>query len=412
MKQATLTLPDSAIRSAADAGAPHWVATWACSTAEPVYFFPIEFKPQPQPICGSVRHWLRVSVGGSQLRIKVSNATGTQALHLGALSIARVDPTDASQCQAQPGSLRELRFGGAAQLSLAPGECRLSDVLDFAVQPLEALLISSYFPQNYTPGCGEHEALLLDAQNAALLAQWPQAKRLLGRPVATAIEVCSARPAAVWAVLGDSLVDGATQPGCTLRSWTDVVARRAASHGDALAVVNAGIGGNCLAATLIGPMALQRLDRDVFSMPGLSGLLLSIGINDLGIGGRSIDGQLRPMPKLNHQIAAYRQVIARARACGIAVCATTLMPFRDAFLFTEEKEVLRQGINTWMRGTDEFDAVFDFDAVVRDHQDASRLRSDYDVGDHLHLNQQAHQALGQSVDLKLLMQLDLLASRR
>ena len=222
-------------------------------------------------------------------------------------------------------------------------------------------------------------------------------------PAVSAITVQPLQPARTIVALGDSITDGSTRKGRALRSWVDVLAQRLHERGgeSGYGVVNAGIGGNCLLENLIGPPALARLDRDVFSFSRLSHLLVCEGINDLGVGGRTVDGVLHPMATFEGMVMAYRQIIERAHERQVRVIGATLMPFRDAFLFTEEKEQVRLAVNHWIRHSGAFDAVLDFDQVLRDASDPSRLREEFDSGDHLHPNEEAHVAMGHAIDLEL-----------
>jgi lysophospholipase L1-like esterase len=224
------------------------------------------------------------------------------------------------------------------------------------------------------------------------------------RPTVTGIAVAVERSPGAIVCLGDSLTDGAGAQSAEFRSWTDIVARRLRErHGDAApAVVNAGIGGNQLIGTLIGPPALARLDRDVFATPGISHLVLFEGINDIGAGGRtSIEGVTWPLVTTEGLIAGYQQILTRARARGIQVVGATLLPFRGSLFFLEEKEVVRQAINHWIRTSGAFDQVLDFEAALRDPRDASRLAAAFDSGDCMHPNAAGQRALGAAVNLEV-----------
>ena len=145
----------------------------------------------------------------------------------------------------------------------------------------------------------------------------------------------------------------------------------------------------------------MRLDRDVFATPGVTDLIVLEGINDIGVGGRTIEGVTYPMIVFDELVAAYLQIIERAHERGVKVIGGTLLPFRDAFFFSDEKERTRQSINAWIRNGGAFDGVIDFDAVVRGPGDSSALRPEFDTGDHLHPNHAAYRTMGEAVDLSL-----------
>jgi lysophospholipase L1-like esterase len=94
-------------------------------------------------------------------------------------------------------------------------------------------------------------------------------------------------------------------------------------------------------------------------------------------------------------------MIQRAHAQGLRVFGATLTPFEGANYWTPEGEAKRQALNEWMRTSKAYDAVLDFDAVVRDPNRPTRVLAQYDPGDHLHLNAAGYQAVASTIDLGL-----------
>ena len=168
-------------------------------------------------------------------------------------------------------------------------------------------------------------------------------------------------------------------------------------------VLNAGIGGNRLLRDGLGPSALARFDRDVLAQPGVRWLIVLEGINDIGTAaGARAKGE--PAATADDLIAAYSQIIERARARGIRVYGATIMPFEGftyAGYYTAEGEADRQKVNTWMRTSGRFDAVIDFDAVTRDPERPSRLSAAIDGGDHLHPSAAGYRIMADAIDLAL-----------
>jgi lysophospholipase L1-like esterase len=58
-------------------------------------------------------------------------------------------------------------------------------------------------------------------------------------------------------------------------------------------------------------------------------------------------------------------------------------------------------VNAWIRTSGEYDAVFDFDRVLRDPDFPSRILPLYDSGDHGHPTDEGYKALAEAVDLKV-----------
>lgn len=379
-----------------------WIGTWAASAAAPVYFVPPEIMVTPTPLAGTMRHRLRISAGGRRVCLQLSNVCGTAPLPVGGVSIGLCAP--AGRWQAE--RLHRLTFDGETGCVIPAGACVLSDPLELRVPPLAELLVSVYFPQAFTPARSEgvHWAGHVADVDRVMDLALPDAIPTALRPNVTLLAVEVDRPCAAVVCLGDSLTDGAGSSSLEFRSWTDVLARRLqARHGaDAPAVVNAGIGGNQLLGSLIGPSALDRLEGDVLAVPGVSHLVVFEGINDIGAGGRmTMEGKMRPLVSAPEMIDGYRQILARSRARGISVIGATLPPFRGGLFFTEGKEPVRLAVNDWIKNSGAFDQVLDFDAVLHSAGEPSRLGSEFDSGDCLHPNADGQWALGQSIDLDI-----------
>jgi lysophospholipase L1-like esterase len=399
------------------------VGTWGASPAAPTYFIPVEFIPAPFPIQGTIRHRLRVSAGGSRMRLRISNEAGDRALIVGGASIGLACATAAC---VQNGTVTRVSFSRLPTARILPGAAVVSDPIDLQVAHHGDLIVSLYLPQPFMAAQGgdTHKAALSAGQDNVMSIDWPDAASINVRPIVTAVTVVPLRPTRAVVTLGDSITDGSTDAtGClpfAFRGWPDILAQRLNERAatdqapgvppggevTAYSVVNAGIGGNCLLKNFIGIHALARLDRDVFAIPGVSHLIVSEGVNDIGIGGRTIDGSTYPMVSAEELIAGYHQIIERAREQGVRVIGGTLPPFRDAFYFLEEKELVRQTVNRWMRDAHAFDGLVDFDRVLHEPGDPSRLRSDFDTGDHLHPNMAAFIAMGNAIDLEMFAALE------
>jgi lysophospholipase L1-like esterase len=87
---------------------------------------------------------------------------------------------------------------------------------------------------------------------------------------------------------------------------------------------------------------------------------------------------------------------------GVAVIGATLSPFEDTTIerfYTVEKEAKRQAVNRWIRTSGAFDAVIDFDQVVCDPARPTRMRSEYNSGDHLHPSDAGMAAMAGAIPL-------------
>jgi len=354
------------------------------------------FKPKP-PITGTQRSRFAVAIEGSQIRVRVSNEESDKPLRIAAGSVALAD----KDFDAQPGSMRPLTFGGRRDIVIPAGSPALSDPVEMVVSVGSELVVSLYTPLGAAtkPFGG---ALMSAADgDQTLTEKLTGADSIIGRPLVSGLSVLTPKAPRIIVALGDSITDGNRDKLGVLRSWPEELGHRLASRsGPAIAIVDAGIGGNCVITSGWGRAAVARFDRDVARIDGVSHLVVLEGINDIGSAGQSFAGNSAPLETAD-LITGYRQLIARAHTRGIKVIMGTLLPFSGAMYFSPAKERQRTDVNVWIRNSGEPDAVIDFDAVMRDPGEPMRLRADYDSGDHLHPGEAGYKAMGDAIDLKL-----------
>ncbi|MGH9584525.1 MAG: GDSL-type esterase/lipase family protein, partial [Bryobacteraceae bacterium] len=154
----------------------------------------------------------------------------------------------------------------------------------------------------------------------------------------------------------------------------------------------------------LGPNALARFDRDVLAQPGVRYLIVLEGVNDLGILTRAGNVPRSEHNALVHRIlSAYSQMIERAHEHGIWAIGATIMPYAGSNYYHPgpSSEADRQAINNWIRAAGHFDAVIDFDKIMRDPAHPNRLLPAYDSGDHLHPSSAGYRVMGDAVPLAL-----------
>ncbi|KAF1004559.1 MAG: hypothetical protein GAK28_03936 [Luteibacter sp.] len=386
------------------AAGPAWVATWQASP-QPVWG--TEF-PFPTYLPGSldnrtIRQVARVSLGGTRLRIVLSNTYGGQPVRVGKATVAIPGAKGAVVAD----SLRVVTFGGSAETSLPPGASLVSNPIALTLPALSQVAVSVYLPEA-TPVTGFH----WDGKQTAWIAQGDQvaasglhdATETTARPLLSGIQVETISTPRAVVVLGDSITDGASASLDKDRRWPDFLAARFAPRG--IAVVNAGISGGRLLSDGMGVNALARLDRDVFAQPGVRDLVVMIGINDIAWPG-TIFARGERRPTLEALQAGYRQLVAQAHLHGIRVTGATLTPFEGALpgtpmadYYDADKDALRKRLNEWIRKSDLFDAVIDFDALLRDPSHPDHLRDIYDSGDHLHPGDEGNKAMANAVNVE------------
>ena len=394
---ATATAPAP---SAATANA-RWIGTWGAS---PFGFQAFGPAPAPQPFVNqTVRQKLRISVGGSQVRIRFSNELGTTPLVIGAATIALAGNDSA----VDTASLRTLTFGGETSVALPPGAPALTDPVELAVADLAELAISVYLPAETAPAT-MHMGRSAYVSAAGDFTQAPSldgAEQSTNHVFLTGVYVLTTEDVAVVAALGDSITDGAASTPHSYNAWPDHFATRvsAGTGTGKIAIVNHGISGNQVLRDGAGSSALARFDRDVLSTPGLTHVVVLEGINDIGIGGFAFPGAEGPPPAERtaaELIAGYRQLIARAHASGLKIFGATLTPFEGTFAgyYTPAKDEVRLQVNEWIRDSGEFDAVIDFEAAIRDEANPRVMKAEYDSGDKLHPGDVGYRRMAEAID--------------
>ena len=381
-----------------------WVGTWAASQQIPE---PQNALPGEALRDITLRQLFHLSLGGTTVRVRLSNAFGTEPLHFTSVHIAR--PLAAASSAIDPGSDRPLSFSGSSDVTVPAGAEYVSDPVEYSVAPLSSLAITFHLdaapaPQTGHPGSRATSYYIHGDQVTA--ATLPNANKIDHWYQVSGIDVLAPVPAASVVALGDSITDGHGATTNGNERWTDVLARRLqASPGTRqISILNQGIGGNHLLTDGLGPSALARFDRDVLAQSGVHWLIVFEGINDLGGLARQGEAPSTEHSLLVHRIiAAYQQIIARAHTHSIRVMGATITPYvgSDYYHPAPANEADRQTINHWIRASAHFDAVLDFDRVVRDPSRPDRLLPAYDCGDHLHPSPAGYRALAEAVPLSL-----------
>jgi cephalosporin-C deacetylase-like acetyl esterase/lysophospholipase L1-like esterase len=373
--------------TAAPTEALHWVAAWASAQQVPE---PRNALPAQALRDATLRQIAHLSIGGTSLRVRLSNAFGMEPLRIASARVARV--VSAETGEIDPATDRALAFAGRRDVIIPPGADYLSDPLDFPVERQSDLAISLHLdapPERETGHPGSRETSFLVRGDHVSAPRLDGAQRVEHWYFLSGVQVAAAADAATVVALGDSITDG---HGATTNGndrWPDDLARRLASEASALglSVVNAGIGGNRLLADGLGPNALARFDRDVLGQAAVRDLIVLEGINDLGVAtSHGVLTRAAHEALVGRITAAYGQLIARAHAAGLRVMGGTLTPDAGSSLYHPDAaaESDRQAVNAWIRAAGHFDAVADFDAALRDPAHPDRLRPAYDSGDHLH----------------------------
>lgn len=369
----------------------HWVGTWSASPQ--IALSPIVLKDQ------TIRQIVRVSIGGKQVRLRLSNAYGADPLVIGAVHVALHGVGAAIEA----GSDRMLTFGGSSSTTIPPGALTISDPVDLKVPALADVVVSIYVVGSQfvetEHSLGLQTTYISSEGNFSAADSLPTIATTQSLYFLTSVEVDAAKSSMAIVTLGDSITDGYRSTADAYKNWPNRLAERLAAEKDVsqVAVLNAGITGNRVLHDndKYGSNALERLDRDVLVQSGARYLIVLLGINDIGFPGSVTTDEI---------IAGHRQIIDRAHAMGLRVYGGTLTPFKaylSGLYYTSTGEAQRQAVNQWIRTSNAYDAVIDFDKVIRDPSNPTAIHPAYDSGDNLHPNDFGYLAMANAIKLSL-----------
>ena len=380
-----------------------WVGTWA---AAPFAGNNPNGTTGGDAASGStVRETVHVSLGGSSLRVILTNEFGKESLTIGGAQSALPAPNNAPDGAIVPASAKPLTFSGSASVTIPPGALVVSDAVAFPLRPLSDLSVSLYLPQQPLSVISVHgfaDTTNYLAEGNMLSAETLSAtKKIYSWNFLKGVDVLADRDAGAIVTFGDSITDGALSTRDKNARWPDVLAARLAANKATarLGVLNEGIGGNRVLHDNTGPSALARLDRDVLAQSGVKYLILMESINDIGHAADPV----KPYDIVSAEdlIAGFSQIARRAHTHGIKVIGATLTPYVGAKYQSPAGEVMRQAVNQWIRTTKELDGVVDFDKATVDPANPGVFLPAYDSGDHLHPKDAGYKAMGDAIDLKL-----------
>ena len=376
-----------------DAQNEHWVGTWGTS---PQLTEPRNLPPQPGLSSNTLRQVVHVSIGGKKLRVRFSNVFGDAPVTMDAAHIALSAGDGAIKIETD----KTLTFDGKTSVTIPAGEMIFSDPLDFDLAPQADVAVTIHFGEtadDVTGHPGSRATSYLQAGDSVSAPELAAAAKMEHWYILTGIDVEAENSSAAIVALGDSITDGrGSQPNKNNR-WSDNLANRLQSNDDTknVAVLNEGIGGNCVLRGGLGPTALSRFDRDVLEQSSVRWLIIFEGVNDIG-GSRGTNS-----PVAQNLISAFQKFIDEAHAKNIRVYGATITPVGSSFYDSPAHELARQTVNDWIRTSGKFDAVIDFDAAVRDPQNPTQLSPAANSVDHLHLGVKGYQMMADAIDLKL-----------
>lgn len=368
----------------------HWVAGFRSAVISP--YEQVKLADSRAFADETVRQVLHLAGGGDQVRIRLTNLFGRDALVIGAARIAlrRSGSAIATETDAA------LRFGGAEQAVVPVGGELVSDPVALAVAAGDDLVLSLYLPEPTGLATFSHqpsEIAYIAGGNVTADPDLAAAETYPARFFVSGVDVAAPARTPVAVAFGDSWFEGVGTTVSANRRSVDVLNGRL----DRGWAVNQGIAGNRLLTNEIGTPGRLRFDRDVLSVPGAAAVLFNFGINDLILGGMSGEAPATA----DELIAGFTDLARRARAAGLTVHAATIGPYAGVIypgMPVAETVRTRHAVNQWLRTTDVFDSVFDVARAVEDPARPDFIRPDYDSGDGMHLNDAGARAMAETID--------------
>jgi len=368
---------------------PAWGADWVVPLGMPTHLRDV-----------TIRQPLRTSLGGEQIRFVISNEYGSAPLVLGAMTVREVDAA----------FTRAILFQGHDRMLVVPGARVISDPVDLPVRAGDRLAVDLYLPEPTAPAGfhwdAQEQAEILEG-DATVHREAPVLQKASTRAFVSELWVASTHPRSTVVTIGDSITDGNGSSMGRDQRWPDHLSRRLAPHD--VAVLNAGIAGNRLLRGGWGESALARFEHDVLGHPGVRAVVVLLGTNDIGLPGSPFAPKEAPV-SLEELTDAFLQLAQQAHARHVRVVVGTVPPFKDALRgtpleghYSPQKDALRRALNEWIRHSDAFDGVVDFDAVLRDPANPARLDPALDSGDHLHPGDLGYRRMAEAIDLQALL---------
>jgi lysophospholipase L1-like esterase len=381
-----------------------WVGTWGTALHEPDLGIPglanEGFNNQ------TLRQIAHISAGGHKVRVRFS-AFGANAVMIGAAHVA----LQAGGPSIIPASDRRLTFEGKPSITIPSGAVVLSDPVNLDVPALSDLAVSIFVPGETGPATWHfiaRQTLYVSPQGdftgSAQMPVDPTAPTMQAWFWLSDVEVMTSGETPGIVAFGDSITDGDQSTPDANQRWPDQLARRLMDHPhfQQTGIMNKGIAGNRILHDSIGPDGLARFDRDVLAAPGVTHVIVQMGNNDIF----TIDPS--ETVTVDQVIQGHKQLIERAHARGLKIFGCTLTPIQGFLLpgtpipvFSPANEIKRQAVNAWIRTSGNYDAVIDFDRVLRDPSQPARILPALDSGDHGHPTDAGYKALADSINLSL-----------
>jgi lysophospholipase L1-like esterase len=381
----------TAASSAAATAAQQWVDSWSSA---PQLVETANLPPAPGLSGNTLRQVVHASVGGTWLKVQLSNEFGNTAVTMDAVHIAVSKGGSAIDTTTDT----KVLFSGATSVTIPAGQEVFSDGFSFNLAKLSNVAISIHFASqsgNVTGHPGSRETSFIQGGNVVSAASFASPASTQHWYYIMNVNAFIATPGGTLMAFGDSITDGRGSTTDGNNRWPDDLARRLQANGATVnvGVANEGIGGNAVVSGGLGPTGASRFNHDVVKQRTPRWVIVLEGVNDIGAAASQ--------QVATDLINAYQQMINQAHQAGIKAYGVPILPFGGSSDDSTAHQTARQTVNNWIRTGGKWDAVIDLDAVVRDPASPNRLLAGFDSGDHLHPNAAGYQAMANAISLSL-----------
>jgi lysophospholipase L1-like esterase len=361
----------------AEAQQGQWITAWGSS-----------LQPLPSIMLtdATVQMIARPTIAGDSVRVKLENTFSDEPLTIGEAYIA----LRSYKAILVQGSNRQLTFNGVPAVTIPAQGRIISDPVALTVEAWQDLAVSLYVPGANVPITRHTAAYTTSYLTPDGAGNYAASEDRSAFTVETssmywlsAVEVFSSSATGAIIAFGDSMTEGTCSTVDAHDRWQDILASRLLLQaGSSMAVVNEGIDGSTLT------QAKRRLKRDVLEQAGVTHVVLFMGSNDI-----------EQEASAAQVIADQQEVINWVRAIGLKIIGVTIIPRLG---WDDTKTAIRHEVNGWILNQAGFDAVLDFDGLVRDAANLNLINPLFSC-DGVHPNPTGYLVMGQSIDLEILL---------
>ena len=364
----------------------------------------------------TVRQIIRITAGGSWIRLRLSNQYGEKDVEINSMHVAKQSPDALADTKGFGRAKVDMStivtstdvavtVDGQSSFVIPKGKVIFTDPIPLRVEGLDNIAVSMYFGTAPTINITGHRGAR--ATTYQVSGDQVSAEILKGYKTTTSwffladcAVGCPEGKAVV--VFGDSITDGygtdASYLGKKPDSYTryiDYLAKRLQANEETknISLINEGLGANSVLGEYPTVSGRRRFSRDVLEHDKVEYVIILFGVNDIG--------KVTDTSKYDQLIQEYKKMIELCHENDIKIYGAPILPFGTSDYYTEAAETLRTMINDWMRSEESgFDAIIPVDEALADPNNPKNINYAYTKADGLH-PYEGYNIMANCVDLSL-----------